>query len=199
MRRPRDRGECRGGERPCPWVSCRYHLLLDVDPDTGTIWLHPDVGAGRTLPEWLPNGTAEERADRVLPLLDTHETCSLDVADRGEHTNRETGKAMGLQPVRVKEIMYGKPGAEGARAKVKRLETIRRRAVSGAVLRLMRQVSAARRRGGSRKRPSSVKGLKRQLLGLSGDDRAELLAAWEREVDVGRASASAQNEQDVIS
>lgn len=24
--RPRTRGECRGAERPCPWVSCRHSL-----------------------------------------------------------------------------------------------------------------------------------------------------------------------------
>lgn len=26
LARPRTRGECAGGPRPCPWTSCRYHL-----------------------------------------------------------------------------------------------------------------------------------------------------------------------------
>ncbi len=39
--RPRTLAECLPG--PCPWVSCKYHLYLDVDPDTGAIKLNfPD-------------------------------------------------------------------------------------------------------------------------------------------------------------
>lgn len=46
LSRPRTRAECADGPRPCPWVSCRYHLALDLhgrrcviivaDPDTWT-------------------------------------------------------------------------------------------------------------------------------------------------------------------
>ncbi len=61
--RPRTRGECKGGARPCPYVSCRHHLYLDVNPTTGTIkFNYPGV-----------------EPDELV------ETCSLDVADRGEH------------------------------------------------------------------------------------------------------------------
>lgn len=28
--RPRTRGDCVNGPRPCPWVSCRHHLAIDV-------------------------------------------------------------------------------------------------------------------------------------------------------------------------
>lgn len=28
--RPQTRADCRGDARPCPWVSCRHHLLLEV-------------------------------------------------------------------------------------------------------------------------------------------------------------------------
>ena len=41
--RPSTREDCRGGIRPCPWVSCAYHLYLDVNPSTGEIKLNfPD-------------------------------------------------------------------------------------------------------------------------------------------------------------
>jgi len=41
-RRPRTFGDCEPG--PCPWVGCRYHLYLDVDPDTGRLTLNfPDL------------------------------------------------------------------------------------------------------------------------------------------------------------
>jgi len=42
--RPKTRSECVDGPRPCPHVSCRHHLYLDVNPHTGTIKLNfPDL------------------------------------------------------------------------------------------------------------------------------------------------------------
>ena len=39
--RPVTRGDCLpggcNGQRPCPWVSCKAHLALDVDERTGSI------------------------------------------------------------------------------------------------------------------------------------------------------------------
>ena len=41
--RPQSRADCAGGQRPCPWVSCKHHLFLDVNPETGSIKLNfPD-------------------------------------------------------------------------------------------------------------------------------------------------------------
>ncbi len=66
MLRPRMRGDCIDGPRPCPWVGCRYHLYLDVTPGGGIKFNRPDVA-----PDELEKMTA---------------TCALDVADRGEQT-----------------------------------------------------------------------------------------------------------------
>src|SRR5579859_8163214 len=42
--RPRTRSECREEARPCPWVACKHHLYLDVNPETGSIKLNfPDL------------------------------------------------------------------------------------------------------------------------------------------------------------
>ena len=60
--RPKTRGDCSAGPRPCPWVGCRHHLFLNVTPK-GTI-------------QFL------EGSD-VAALADMPDTCSLDVADRG--------------------------------------------------------------------------------------------------------------------
>lgn len=58
--RPSTRAECQAVERPCPWVGCRHHLYLDVNPDTGSIKLNfPDIEP------W-----------------ELAESCSLDVAER---------------------------------------------------------------------------------------------------------------------
>ena len=42
--RPETRADCLGGARPCPFVSCKHHLYLDVSARTGAIKLNfPDL------------------------------------------------------------------------------------------------------------------------------------------------------------
>lgn len=80
--RPRTRVDCADLDRPCPFVSCRHHLYLDVNPDTGTIKLN-------------------------FPGLEPHElreTCSLDVADRDGVTLEEIGRILNLTRERVRQI-----------------------------------------------------------------------------------------------
>ena len=41
---PETRADCVGGARPCPFVSCKHHLYLDVSARTGAIKLNfPDL------------------------------------------------------------------------------------------------------------------------------------------------------------
>jgi hypothetical protein len=80
--RPRNRDECRTGERPCPYVACKYHLYLDVNPHTGSIKLNfPD-----------------------LEVWEMSETCSLDVADRGGITLEEVGELLNLTRERIRQV-----------------------------------------------------------------------------------------------
>jgi hypothetical protein len=80
--RPKMRGECNQGERPCPYVSCKHHLYLDVNPDTGSIKLNfPD-----------------------LEVWEMTETCSLDVADRGGITLEEVGEILNLTRERIRQV-----------------------------------------------------------------------------------------------
>src|SRR5215471_6033353 len=42
--KPRTRAECADAPRPCPFVSCKHHLFIDVSPRTGAIKLNfPDL------------------------------------------------------------------------------------------------------------------------------------------------------------
>ena len=42
--RPSSRAECREEMRPCPWVACKHHLYLDINPETGSIKINfPDL------------------------------------------------------------------------------------------------------------------------------------------------------------
>lgn len=80
--RPKTRGDCKGGPRPCPWVSCAHSLYLDVNPETGAIKLnHPDKEP------W-----------------ELKESCVLDIADRGALTLEEAGVAIGLTRERVRQL-----------------------------------------------------------------------------------------------
>lgn len=80
--RPRVREECVNGPRPCPFVSCKHHLYLDVSPRTGAIKLNfPD-----------------------LEVWEMTETCALDVADRGGTTLEEVGAIMNLTRERIRQV-----------------------------------------------------------------------------------------------
>lgn len=80
--RPKSRGDCADGPRPCPWVSCKFHLYLDVNPETGSIKLN------------FPDLEVWEMAD----------TCALDVADRGGITLEEVGEILNLTRERIRQV-----------------------------------------------------------------------------------------------
>jgi hypothetical protein len=80
--RPRTRGDCENGERPCPWASCRYHLALDINPNTGSIKIN------------FPH----------LEVWEMPETCALDVADRCGETLEEVGGVANITKERVRQL-----------------------------------------------------------------------------------------------
>jgi hypothetical protein len=80
--KPRTRSECVEGMRPCPFVSCKHHLFLDVSSRTGAIKLNfPD-----------------------LEVWEMNETCALDIADRGGTTLEEVGAIMNLTRERIRQV-----------------------------------------------------------------------------------------------
>jgi hypothetical protein len=80
--RPETRAECREEMRPCPWVACKHHLYLDINPETGSIKINfPD------LEPW-----------------DLQHTCALDVAERGGITLEEVGEIMNLTRERIRQV-----------------------------------------------------------------------------------------------
>jgi hypothetical protein len=81
LARPRTRGHCTEGLRPCPFVACRHHLALDVTSAGGI-----QVNA--------PGGELEGMA----------ETCALDVADRGGQTLEQVSEVLGVVRERVRQI-----------------------------------------------------------------------------------------------
>ena len=80
--RPKHRDDCQNGIRPCPFVSCKHHLYLDVNPETGSIKLN--------FPE--------------IEVWKMKETCALDVADRGGITLEEVGEILNLTRERIRQV-----------------------------------------------------------------------------------------------
>lgn len=80
--KPRAREACADGPRPCPYVSCKHHLYIDVSPKTGAIKLNfPD-----------------------LEVWEMGESCALDVADRGGTTLEDVGAIMNLTRERIRQV-----------------------------------------------------------------------------------------------
>lgn len=83
--RPKTRADCAEGMRPCPFISCKHHLYLDVSPRTGSIKLNfPDVDPAN-----------------MKQLADT---CALDVAERGGETLEGVAERMNMTRERARQI-----------------------------------------------------------------------------------------------
>lgn len=84
--RPITRGDCLpggcNGARPCPWVSCKAHLAIDVDERTGSIKVN--------FPE--------------TEVWEMGATCALDIADEGGKTLEEIGTLTNLVRERVRQL-----------------------------------------------------------------------------------------------
>lgn len=80
--KPTTREDCAQGQRPCPFVSCKHHLYLDVSARTGAIKLNfPD-----------------------LEVWEMTESCALDVADRSGTTLEDVGAIMNLTRERIRQV-----------------------------------------------------------------------------------------------
>ncbi|MFO0599193.1 MAG: sigma factor-like helix-turn-helix DNA-binding protein [Myxococcaceae bacterium] len=80
--RPRSRADCISSPRPCVFVSCKYNLYLDVNPETGSIKLNfPDK-----------------------EIWELEYTCALDVAEKGGITLEEVGEIMNLTRERIRQV-----------------------------------------------------------------------------------------------
>jgi hypothetical protein len=80
--RPATRADCADGPRPCPYVSCRYHLYLDVSDRTGSIKLNfPD-----------------------LEVWELAASCALDIADDGAATLEDVGTIMNVTRERIRQL-----------------------------------------------------------------------------------------------
>ena len=80
--RPQTRGDCIDGPRPCLWVSCRFHLYLDISDKNGSMKLNfPD-----------------------LEIWELPESCALDLAAEGGLTLERVGSALNVTRERARQV-----------------------------------------------------------------------------------------------
>lgn len=92
--RPVTRGDCIGGIRPCPWASCRHHMV-------------------HALKGWR-SGPMPKRIADALDVAEMGETCVLDIVDAHHDTDArgdldgitlsDTAEHMGLTRERARQI-----------------------------------------------------------------------------------------------
>lgn len=104
--KPRKRIECIERPRPCPFISCYYHIasmLMEKKVkkalNTVTIvWEKLQHRSGA----WFPDEDLDEYfIDMIFSLP---ETCVLDIADKGDGTLEEIGDSMMMTRERVRQI-----------------------------------------------------------------------------------------------
>ncbi|HVZ33208.1 MAG TPA: hypothetical protein VG963_12330 [Polyangiaceae bacterium] len=85
--RPKTRGDCESGPRPCPWFACRHHLYrVDaIDRCGRRHWMGADAEAYVS-----PTGP---------------ESCALDVAERGAADSATVGRALGFTKERGRQLV----------------------------------------------------------------------------------------------
>ncbi len=79
--RPKTRGDCKDGPRPCVFVSCRYNMFLEVSKGGGIRHNFPGIE-----PEEMVN------------------SCALDLAEKGGMSMEETAKVFGVAKERIRQI-----------------------------------------------------------------------------------------------
>lgn len=80
-KKPQKRIDCINGPRPCPWISCKHHML------------------------WAFFKPLKMSDDSILELMEKlPETCTLDAAENGPLTLEEVGSIFGITRERVRQI-----------------------------------------------------------------------------------------------
>jgi len=78
---PRHRMDCAAIPRPCPFVSCRYNLYLDVNERGAIVFNYPELEPGQM-----------------------KESCALDIAEAGDRSGEEIGEIMNVTRERIRQI-----------------------------------------------------------------------------------------------
>jgi len=106
---PRVRGDCESGIRPCPWIRCRYHLLItSITRNKATLSgkckpVHLFT-YNRTLTHKLGLTVSQIEEDPAAAIALLQHTCVLDVADNPPDNFHEIDEILGIVKERSRQI-----------------------------------------------------------------------------------------------
>lgn len=89
---------CHDHHGPCPYVSCRHHLL--VDDTNGRLSINSSIC--QSLP---PDPDDWTESDVVDALASLPATCSIEVANDGAKTSDETARYLGVKRQQVDSVL----------------------------------------------------------------------------------------------
>lgn len=99
--RPKTRADCVNGPRPCPWVGCRYHLYLDVNPSTGSIRFN----FPRENPEDLEHSCVLDLAESCIELKHIAELFNISKQRVHQIENKALDKFKKLVPKHLLDLV----------------------------------------------------------------------------------------------
>lgn len=104
--RPRTRGDCQDGPRPCIHVSCRHHLMVEVTR-VGSLTLNGKRGG--SLPLMRHGNGCTSRVDEFMEyvadvVVNAADTCALDLAERGGMSLEEIAQVLEVTRSRIEQI-----------------------------------------------------------------------------------------------
>lgn len=106
LERPKKRGDCKNGPRPCPWIGCKWHLFWEM-------------------PRKEVEAALGESDDAVIEYIwEMKDTCVLDVADCPENTLEDVGQILKLTRERIRQISGAGPLLKGGA--IRRLKHVSR-------------------------------------------------------------------------
>jgi len=204
LQRPQTVGDCRGGPRPCGYVSCRYNLLLDC-LDNGDLVINAPSSRLHGAERAIPNKHEADREWFVEVRLPAIESEKLNAAAHGRAAIREVAALAKAQDrgsaILSRASQRSAAVIEAARQRGQALKAAR---TPGARKRRRERVAAIMRR--ARDRAAKIRETTRQraqaetarILGAARDDRGpvriyaigpldsasrahEVAAAWEAE------------------
>ena len=124
MKKPRLRNECitqkLAIDTPCPFVSCKHHLLLEDNHILNRLKKWERFIKYKEKYVWMNVPITDEEIINRLSEISPRKTCTLEMASYGPVTLQEISEMFGVTRERVRQIAHNERADTGAIAKLQK-------------------------------------------------------------------------------